>query len=199
MSFYDVTPLGHILSFFAKHLFSIDEILPDTALQVLSFLPLVLGTTIITCIYVPWLWATLPLYLFGWFVTVVVCIYINEIFQKLESSNKSPMFAHLSTTLEGLFLIRLYHAEEKFDFFNRTLIDDDHKALYSLLIGFYHANYSSNAHVGIIGCNYFSFCVYGSTVLCNIQSSSQSNWSRNDECFAIAFVYPLVGKNVFNS
>jgi hypothetical protein len=50
-------------------------------------------------------------------------------------SNKSPMFAHLSTTLEGLFLIRLYKAEEKFDHFNRSLIDADHKALYSLLLG----------------------------------------------------------------
>lgn len=46
------------------------------------------------------------------------------------------MFAHLSTTLEGLFLIRLYHTEERFDYFNSTLIDADDKALYSLLLGF---------------------------------------------------------------
>ena len=45
------------------------------------------------------------------------------------------MFAHLSTTLEGLFLIRLYHTEERFDYFNSTLIDADDKALYSLLLG----------------------------------------------------------------
>jgi ABC-type multidrug transport system fused ATPase/permease subunit len=44
------------------------------------------------------------------------------------------MFAHLSNTLEGLFLIRLYRAEGRFDQFNRSLIDSDHKALYSLLI-----------------------------------------------------------------
>jgi ABC-type multidrug transport system fused ATPase/permease subunit len=44
------------------------------------------------------------------------------------------MFAHLSNTLEGLFMIRLYHAEDRFDQFNRALIDADHKALFSLLI-----------------------------------------------------------------
>ena len=134
MSFYDVTPLGHILSFFAKHLFSVDEILPDTALQVLTFLPLVFGAMIVACIYVPWLWTTLPLYFVAWTYISSLCISSQNIFKHLEASNKSPMFAHLSTTLEGLFLIRLYHTQERFDYFNRTLIDADHKALYSLLL-----------------------------------------------------------------
>ena len=48
------------------------------------------------------------------------------------------MFAHLSNTLEGLFHIRLYDAQEKFDHYNRNLIDNDHKALYSLLLSKYY-------------------------------------------------------------
>jgi hypothetical protein len=52
-----------------------------------------------------------------------------------QANNKSPMFAHLSATLEGLFSIRLYKVQDRFDLFNRTLIDADHKALYSLLAG----------------------------------------------------------------
>jgi ABC-type transport system involved in cytochrome bd biosynthesis fused ATPase/permease subunit len=44
------------------------------------------------------------------------------------------MFSHLSATLEGLFSIRLYKAQERFDAFNRSLIDADHKALYSIMI-----------------------------------------------------------------
>ena len=115
-------------------MFSVDEILPDTALQVLTFLPLVLGTMVIASIFVPWLWLTLPVYYFLWWIIVKGCVAIQNVFKQLESSNKSPMFAHLSTTLEGLFLIRLYHAEERFDTFNSTLIDADHKALYSLLL-----------------------------------------------------------------
>ncbi|KAJ3000995.1 Multidrug resistance-associated protein 4 [Globomyces sp. JEL0801] len=134
MSFFDVTPLGHILSFFARHLYSIDETLPDTALQVLTFLPLVLGTIVMACAYIPWLWVTVPIYLVGWFLIIVACVSVQNLFLQLETNNKSPMFAHLSTTLEGLFSIRLYHAESRFDYFNRTLIDADHKALYSLLL-----------------------------------------------------------------
>ncbi|EGF83598.1 hypothetical protein BATDEDRAFT_8420, partial [Batrachochytrium dendrobatidis JAM81] len=134
MAFYDITPLGHILSFFAKHLFLIDEFLPETALQFMSFAPLVLGTIVLTAIVVPWFWATLPIYfVLGWF-TIRTCLSVQRKFQLLEASNKSPMFAHLSMTLEGLFSIRLYNVQERFDLFNRTLIDADHKALYSVLL-----------------------------------------------------------------
>jgi ABC-type multidrug transport system fused ATPase/permease subunit len=87
MSFYDITPLGHILSFFAKHLFSIDEVLPDTALQVLSFLPLVIGTITLACVYIPWLWTTLPLYFFFWWIAIRVCHDSQDVFQQLECNS----------------------------------------------------------------------------------------------------------------
>ena len=141
MSFYEITPLGHILSFFAKHLYSVDEVLPDAMLQVVSFAPLVVGALIISCVFVPWLWATLPLILIVWAVICKGCLKAMDTFAQLEcmyilmiANNKSPMFAHLSNTLEGLFHIRLYKAQEKFDHYNRNLIDGDHKALYSLLL-----------------------------------------------------------------
>ncbi|KAI8929067.1 hypothetical protein BC831DRAFT_547895 [Entophlyctis helioformis] len=134
MAFYDITPLGHILSFFARHLFLIDEFLPETALQVLSFSPLVLGTILIVAVIVPWFWATLPVYIGLCVLAVRSCLSVQRKFHQLEASNKSPMFAHLSTTLEGLFSIRLYNVQARFDTFNRTLIDADHKALYSLLL-----------------------------------------------------------------
>ncbi|RKO85359.1 ABC transporter type 1, transmembrane domain-containing protein, partial [Blyttiomyces helicus] len=134
MSFYDVTPLGQILSNFARHLFLIDDFLPEAALQVLSFAPILLGTILLVSIFVPWFWATLPVYFAAGWLLVSRCAESEARFKLLEASNKSPMFAHLSTTLEGLFSIRLYRAQERFDTFNRTLIDADHKALYSLML-----------------------------------------------------------------
>jgi hypothetical protein len=41
----------------------------------------------------------------------------------------------LSSSLEGLFSLRLYGVQNRFDSYNITLIDADHKALYSLLLG----------------------------------------------------------------
>ena len=85
MSFYEITPLGHILSFFAKHLYSVDEVLPDALLQVVSFVPLVLGALIISCVYVPWLWATLPVLLFVWAAICRGSLKAMDTFGQLES------------------------------------------------------------------------------------------------------------------
>ena len=134
MSFYDATPLGHILSYFARHLFLVDENLPEAAIQVLSFIPLLIGSVLLVSIVVPWFWTTLPLYFVLIILNVRLCHSIQKKFRQLEANNKAPMFAHLSSTLEGLFSIRLYGVQDKFDSFNRTLIDSDHKALYSMLL-----------------------------------------------------------------
>ncbi|KND02775.1 uncharacterized protein SPPG_01856 [Spizellomyces punctatus DAOM BR117] len=134
LSFYEVTPLGQILSHFARYLYMIDDFLPEAALQALSFGPIVFGTVILVSVVTPWFWATLPVYFFLVACLIHFCGDTEAKFKRLEASNKSPMFAHLSSTLEGLFSIRLYHAEDRFDTFNRTLIDSDHKALYSLML-----------------------------------------------------------------
>ncbi|KAJ3214108.1 hypothetical protein HDU67_002064 [Dinochytrium kinnereticum] len=134
MSFFDVTPLGQVLSNFARHLFLVDESLPDATLQALSFAPIPVGTLALVAAVVPWFWVTLPVYVLAAFALVWRCAVAERKLRTLEASNKSPMFAHLSTTLEGLFSIRLYEAQERFDAFNRILIDADHKALYSLML-----------------------------------------------------------------
>ncbi|KAI8611745.1 P-loop containing nucleoside triphosphate hydrolase protein [Chytriomyces sp. MP71] len=152
MSFFDLTPLGQILSNFAKHLYLIDDSLPESLFQVLTILPLLIGILILVSAIVPIFVATLPI-IFGlgfWIIrlchdaetklvtlegVIFMSSYVsldNINIDYLAASNKAPMFSHLSTTLEGLFSIRLYQAQDSFDTFNRGLIDADHKALYSL-------------------------------------------------------------------
>ncbi|KAJ1548114.1 hypothetical protein HK096_004666, partial [Nowakowskiella sp. JEL0078] len=134
MSFYDITPVGQILSNFARHLFLVDDFLPEAALQVLSFSPILVGTVILVSSVVNWFWVTLPLYFLMSYFLISKTWTANEKLKRLEGLNKAPMFSHLSATLEGLFSIRLYHAEARFDAFNRSLIDADHKALYSVML-----------------------------------------------------------------
>ncbi|KAI8840915.1 hypothetical protein BC829DRAFT_446831 [Chytridium lagenaria] len=112
----------------------LDESLPDATLQALSFAPIPLGTLALVAAVVPWFWVTLPVYFVLAYFLIWKCAHAEKKLRTLEGINKSPMFAHLSTTLEGLFSIRLYHAQERFDAFNRILIDADHKALYSLML-----------------------------------------------------------------
>ncbi|KAJ3130188.1 Canalicular multispecific organic anion transporter 2 [Nowakowskiella sp. JEL0407] len=150
MSFYDITPVGQILSNFARHLFIVDDFLPESMLQVLSFIPILVGTVILVCIVVPWFWTTLPVYFIPAYFLIRRTWLAEEKLKRLEGMNKAPMFSHLSATLEGLFSIRLYHAEARFDAFNRSLIDADHKALYSLMLALFVVLFNvSPSHTGL--------------------------------------------------
>ncbi|TPX37470.1 hypothetical protein SmJEL517_g00565 [Synchytrium microbalum] len=134
MSYYDATPLGLILSNFARHLFLVDDYLPEACLQALSYTPILVGTIVLVCAVVPWFWATLPLYAGLAYLLLWYCGGVEGRLKGLEAFNKGPMFAHLSATLEGLFSIRVYRETDRFDSFNRSLIDADHRALFSLTL-----------------------------------------------------------------
>jgi ABC-type multidrug transport system fused ATPase/permease subunit len=103
MSFYDSTPLGHILAFFTRHLFLVDEILPEAALQVLSFIPLLLGSIILVSVVVPYFVATLPAYVCMIYFVVKKCLIVQRKFQVLEGKDilKQP-----TTNLQCLLI---YH------------------------------------------------------------------------------------------
>ncbi|RKP01598.1 hypothetical protein CXG81DRAFT_6843, partial [Caulochytrium protostelioides] len=134
MSFYEATPLGQILANFTRHLFLVDDFLPEVLMQVLSIAPLMLGTLVLLSVVIPWFWATLPVYLVaGWF-GVMYGLEADTKLKSLEAANKIPMLSHLSVTLEGLLSIRLYGAQDRFDAYSRQLVDGDHKALYSLML-----------------------------------------------------------------
>jgi ABC-type multidrug transport system fused ATPase/permease subunit len=70
MSFYDVTPLGQILSNFARHLFLVDDSLPEAALQFLSYSPIVLGTIVLLSIVMPWFLLSLPFAIIAGYILV---------------------------------------------------------------------------------------------------------------------------------
>jgi hypothetical protein len=76
------------------------------------------------------------------------------------------MFTHLSTTLEGLFSIRLYQAQEQFDSFNRSLIDSDHKALYSLNV----IKTLQSFYIDIVSC----FAIYFAALIIVLTPSTNS-------------------------
>jgi len=132
MSFFDATPLGRILSAFSKHLLCVDDTLPDASLQMLQYLPLGLGALILAAVLIPYNY--IPTLL----IIAIASSFISfsspaiEKSKQLESLTKAPIFAHVTTSLEGLFSIRAYHAQTRFDSINISRIDSNHEALLAL-------------------------------------------------------------------
>ncbi|KAG0253140.1 hypothetical protein BG011_006529 [Mortierella polycephala] len=133
MSYFDVTPLAKILNAFAKHLYVVDEVLPDSILQVLQYTPLALGAAVLVIVIVPWS-AIVVVVLLGVVWTLLhFSSYTDERLKAMEAMTKGPIFAHMAATLDGLFSIRVYGAEKRFDAFNLKKIDDNHKALFAVM------------------------------------------------------------------
>ncbi|KAF9427097.1 hypothetical protein BGZ94_005480 [Podila epigama] len=133
MSYFDVTPLARILNAFARHLYVVDEVLPDSILQLLQYMPLAIGTTVLVIVIVPWsAIAVVVLWALVW-VLVHYSSRADDRLKGMEAATKGPVFAHMAATLDGLFSIRVYGAEGRFDAYNLSRIDDNHKALFAMM------------------------------------------------------------------
>ncbi|KAI1315640.1 hypothetical protein EDD11_000533 [Mortierella claussenii] len=133
MSYFDVTPLARILNAFAKHMYVVDEVLPDAILQLLQYAPLVIGATILVIVIIPWSAIAVVVLLGVVWTLIQFSTYTDEQLKGMEASTKGPIFAHMAATLDGLFSIRVYGAEQRFDTFNLNKIDDNHKAFFAMM------------------------------------------------------------------
>ncbi|KAF9153461.1 Multidrug resistance-associated protein 4 [Linnemannia schmuckeri] len=133
MSYFDVTPLARILNAFARHQYVVDEVLPDAILQMLQYMPLAIGAAILVIAIVPWSVIAVVVLLGLVWVLVHFSSYADDRLKSMEAMTKGPIFAHMAATLDGLFSIRVYGAEERFDAFNLSKIDDNHKALFAMM------------------------------------------------------------------
>ncbi|XP_048505790.1 probable multidrug resistance-associated protein lethal(2)03659 [Athalia rosae] len=119
MRFFNMNSSGRILNRFSKDMGGVDELLPINMLQVVQVGLTFGGTSIVIAMANPLL--TLPS------LFIIVVLYFVRMFymrtsrsiKRLEGMTRSPVFAHLSATLNGLPTIRAFHAEtilaEEFD------------------------------------------------------------------------------------
>ena len=112
--FFDTNPVGRVLNRFSKDVGCLDELLPKTFLYSIQSVLLIFALIIVPIIANPWLlFIAVPL--------TVLVVYISKYYLKtsrelkrLESVSRSPVFSHISETLNGLDTIRTRGREKYF-------------------------------------------------------------------------------------
>ena len=104
--FFDSNPVGRIMNRFSKDVGCMDEVLPKTYLMAIQLVLLVFTTVLVPTVTNPWL-------LFVVVPMTAAVLYISRYYLKTSRELKrseficrSPVFSHISETLDGLETIR---------------------------------------------------------------------------------------------
>uniref|UniRef100_A0A5F8HI53 Multidrug resistance-associated protein 4 n=1 Tax=Monodelphis domestica TaxID=13616 RepID=A0A5F8HI53_MONDO len=111
--FFDRNPIGRILNRFSKDIGHLDDLLPLTFLDFIQTFLQVIGVIAVAVAVIPWI--ILPL-----IPLAIIFTFLRRYFletsrdvKRLESTTRSPVFSHLSSSLQGLWTIRAYRAEQR--------------------------------------------------------------------------------------
>ncbi|XP_014106731.1 PREDICTED: multidrug resistance-associated protein 4 isoform X2 [Pseudopodoces humilis] len=112
--FFDRNPIGRILNRFSKDIGHLDDLLPLTFLDFVQTLLQIFGVVAVAVAVIPWILIPLiPLFIIFIFLRRYFLDTSRDI-KRLESTTRSPVFSHLSSSLQGLWTIRALKAEERF-------------------------------------------------------------------------------------
>ncbi|XP_023932206.1 multidrug resistance-associated protein 5 [Lingula anatina] len=125
MKFFDTTPTGRILNRFSKDLDEVDVMLPFLSEQFLQNICLILVSIgMIAAVFQWFLIAVVPLIAVFFFLYICFRVGIREL-KRLDNTTRSPLFSHITATIQGLSTIHAYQKNEQFMKKFKTLMDEN--------------------------------------------------------------------------
>ncbi|XP_061548514.1 ATP-binding cassette sub-family C member 4-like isoform X2 [Phycodurus eques] len=124
--FFQINPIGRILNRFSKDIGYLDSLLPWTFVDFTQLFLQVIGVIVVSAIVMPWI--LIPFVpLFAFFLCLRrYYLQTSRDIKRLEATTRSPVFSHLSSSLQGLSTIRAFEAQQKFQ-----QMFDDYQNLHS--------------------------------------------------------------------
>ncbi|KAJ3181645.1 hypothetical protein HDU85_003589 [Gaertneriomyces sp. JEL0708] len=114
VGFFDTTPLGRVINRFSKDTDAIDTQLSESFRMFTTTLAVAIGTFVLIIYATPLFAIPLaPVLVLYWIVQKVYRAASREL-KRLDSTTRSPLYAHFSETLNGVTSIRAYNAQERF-------------------------------------------------------------------------------------
>uniref|UniRef100_A0A3B5PXI0 Multidrug resistance-associated protein 4-like n=1 Tax=Xiphophorus maculatus TaxID=8083 RepID=A0A3B5PXI0_XIPMA len=112
--FFDINPIGRVLNRFSKDIGQVDSMLPWTFADFIQVFLQILGVIAVAASVIPWI--LIPVVpLLGLFLFLRrYFLQTSRDVKRLESTTRSPVFSHLSSSLQGLWTIRAFGAEDRF-------------------------------------------------------------------------------------
>ncbi|KAJ2497314.1 hypothetical protein GGH96_005197 [Coemansia sp. RSA 1972] len=131
MSFFDTTPIGRILNRFSSDLQRCDEILPRSVSRMVNTIVSVVSAVVVIGLSTPlMLVLMLPLAMVYRYLQQR-CLRSSRELQRLDSTTRSPIFAHFQESIGGVPTIRAYNQQPRFVYENELRIGRNMRAFYT--------------------------------------------------------------------
>ncbi|XP_018565536.1 probable multidrug resistance-associated protein lethal(2)03659 [Anoplophora glabripennis] len=133
MRFFNTNPPGRILNRFSKDIGAVDEMLPLTIVDTVQIGIIVLGISIVVGSLNPWIFLPTVIILVIFYLIRIVFLATSRDIKRVEAVTRSPIYTHLSASLQGLTTIRAFGAQEvlKVEFDN---YQDKYSAAYFMFL-----------------------------------------------------------------
>lgn len=131
-AFFDSTPMGRLMSRFAKDISLIDLVLPlqfDQYINMLFTLVSILALVMVGSYFI--IFIAVPV-IVGYFLLTNYYRKTSIEIQRLESLSRAPVFSHLNETIEGASIIRSYNMVRAFKIANLNKVDVNTVDFYAL-------------------------------------------------------------------
>ncbi|CAF2965891.1 unnamed protein product [Rotaria sp. Silwood2] len=112
INFFDTNPVGRILNRFTNDVNVMDEQLPEDLPDFFDCVFAVLGTVMLVCILNPWSFIPAGIGLCSMLIIRHRFAQCSRDLKRLDGTTRSPIYSHLTSTINGLKVIRSYHVEQ---------------------------------------------------------------------------------------
>ncbi|KAG0224305.1 hypothetical protein BGW42_005193 [Actinomortierella wolfii] len=114
IDFFHANPHGRVLNRFSKDMANTDELLPYTFFDSAQILLMLLGSIVVVCIVNPWVLIAIPFLLGAFYGLRWLYIRTARQVKRIDSTTRSPIYSHLSESLDGLCSVRAFGAGARF-------------------------------------------------------------------------------------
>uniref|UniRef100_A0A3B4TBB4 Multidrug resistance-associated protein 4 n=1 Tax=Seriola dumerili TaxID=41447 RepID=A0A3B4TBB4_SERDU len=112
--FFDINPIGRILNRFSKDIGYLDSLLPWTFVDFIQVFLQVIGVIAVAAVIIPWILIPVVPLLVVFLILRCYFLQTSRDIKRLESTTRSPVFSHLSSSLQGLSTIRAFKVQQRF-------------------------------------------------------------------------------------